>query len=30
MGVSARRYRFESRTVQVSDNLVDVDFTGIE
>ncbi len=30
MGVSSRRYRFTSRALQVSDNLADVDFVGID
>lgn len=30
MGVSSRRYRFESRVVQVTDNLTDLDFIGLE
>jgi len=28
IGVSAKRYRFESRVLQVTDNVADVDFTG--
>ncbi|MFN2502349.1 MAG: choice-of-anchor L domain-containing protein [Pyrinomonadaceae bacterium] len=30
IGASAKRYRFQSRTIQVSDSLSDVDFVGIE
>ena len=30
IGVSSRRYRFNSRAVQVADNLTDLDFVGIE
>jgi DNA-binding beta-propeller fold protein YncE len=30
IGVSSRQYRFGSRTITVGDNLVDVDFTGLE
>ncbi|CAN5161691.1 hypothetical protein BH20ACI2_BH20ACI2_04350 [soil metagenome] len=30
MGVSSRRYRFESRVVQVTDNLTELDFVGLE
>ncbi len=30
MGVSSRQYRYASRTVDVTDNLTDVNFTGLE
>ena len=30
IGVSSRRYRFTSRVIQVADNLLDVDFIGLE
>ena len=30
IGVTAKRYRFDSRVIQVSDNLTDVNFIGLE
>jgi len=30
MGVSSKRYRFPTRSMQINDNLVDINFTGLE